>query len=71
VSGYPTDVVGLGNYVQISNPYTLSKMVGKDAEGNQKTQQPDICLHDDLDKSPVLTCGGPHSTKSQLMWLSG
>ncbi len=40
VSGYPTDVLGLGNYVQISNPYTLSKMVGKDAEGNLKTQRP-------------------------------
>jgi hypothetical protein len=38
VSGYPTDVLGLGNYAQISNPYTLSKMVGKDAEGNLKTQ---------------------------------
>ncbi len=29
VSGYPMDVLGLGNYAQISNPYTLSKMVGK------------------------------------------
>jgi hypothetical protein len=39
VSGYPTDVLGLGNYAQIINPYTLSKMVGKDTEGNQKTQR--------------------------------
>jgi hypothetical protein len=38
VAGHPTDVLGLGNYVQISNLYTLSKVVGKDAEGNQKLQ---------------------------------
>ncbi len=38
VAGYPTDVLGLGSYAQISNPYTLTKMVGKDTEGNMKTQ---------------------------------
>ncbi len=40
VAAYPTDVLGLGNYTQISNPYTLSKVVGKDAEGNKKLQRP-------------------------------
>jgi hypothetical protein len=39
VSGYPMDVLGLSNYAQISNPYTPNKMVGKDAEGNLKTQR--------------------------------
>jgi hypothetical protein len=28
VAAYPTDVLGLGNYSQINNPYTLSKAVG-------------------------------------------
>ncbi len=40
VAAYPTYVLGLDNYAQISNPYTLSKVVGKDAEGNQKLQWP-------------------------------
>jgi hypothetical protein len=39
-AAYPTDVLGLSNYAQISNPYTLSKVVEKDAEGNQKPQWP-------------------------------
>jgi hypothetical protein len=40
IAAYPMDVLRLGNYAQISHPYTLSKVVGKDAEGNQKLQQP-------------------------------
>jgi hypothetical protein len=40
VAEYPTDVLGLGNYAQISTSYTLTKMVGKDAKENLKTQCP-------------------------------
>ena len=40
ITAYPADVLGLGNYVQISNPYTLSKIVGKDGEGNPRPQRP-------------------------------
>ena len=40
ITAYPADVLGLGNYVQISNPYTLSKIVGKDGEGNPCPQRP-------------------------------
>ncbi len=40
IPAYPMDVLGLDNYAQISNVYTLSKVVGKDAKGNQKLQRP-------------------------------
>jgi hypothetical protein len=40
IAAYPTDVLRLGNYAQISKPYTLSKVVGKDTEGNQNLQWP-------------------------------
>ena len=40
ITAYPVDVLGLGNYVQISNPYTLSKVVGKDGERNPRLQRP-------------------------------
>ena len=40
VTCYLTDILGLANRAQISNPYTLSKVVGKDAEGNLWLQRP-------------------------------
>ena len=40
VTCYLTDILGLANHAQISNPYTLSKVVGKDAEGNLWLQRP-------------------------------
>jgi hypothetical protein len=40
VTAYLADVLGLGNYAQISNSCTLSKVVGKNAEGNQKLHWP-------------------------------
>jgi hypothetical protein len=36
----PLDVMGLFNYVQVSNAYTLSPAFGKDGEGNNKLQYP-------------------------------
>ncbi len=37
---FPQDIMGLANYVQVSNAYTLSPAFGKDEEGNNKLQHP-------------------------------
>jgi hypothetical protein len=36
----PLDIMGLANYVQVRNVYTLSPVFGKDNEGNNKLQCP-------------------------------
>ena len=37
---FPPDILGLANYVQVSNTYTLSPAFGKDPDGNNKLQRP-------------------------------
>ncbi len=39
-SAFPLDMIGLGNYIQISNTYTMLPAFGKDEEGNPKLQLP-------------------------------
>jgi hypothetical protein len=36
----PLDILGLANYTQVSNVYTLSPAFGKDSDGNEKLQRP-------------------------------
>ena len=37
---FPSDMMGLGNHVQISNVYTLSPTFGTGKAGNNKLQRP-------------------------------
>lgn len=39
-SNFPLDMIGLGNYVQISKAYTMSPAFRNDDEGNPKLQRP-------------------------------
>ena len=36
----PLDMIGLGNYVQIGNAYTMSPAFGTDDDGNPRVQRP-------------------------------
>jgi hypothetical protein len=40
LSALPLDMIGLGNYVQIGNAYTMSPAFGTDDEGNPRVQRP-------------------------------
>ena len=52
---FPPDILGLANYIQVSNTYTLSPAFGKDPKGNNNLQHPTwvflrvkttyLCLH--------------------------
>jgi hypothetical protein len=39
-SAFPLDMIGLGNYVQIGNAYTMSPAFGTDDDGNPRVQRP-------------------------------
>ncbi len=39
-SALPLDMIGLGNYVQIGNAYTMSPAFGTDDDGNPRVQRP-------------------------------
>ena len=40
LENFPSDTMGLGNHVQISNVYMLSPTFGTDEAGNNKLQRP-------------------------------
>ena len=49
-SALPLDMIGLGNYVQIGNAFTMSPVFGTDNDGNPRVQRPTYVVLQDYTK---------------------
>jgi hypothetical protein len=54
-SALPLDMIGLGNYVQIGNAYTMSPAFGTDDDGNPRVQRPTYVVFGSTQNTTLIT----------------